>query len=87
MASYAELREAADAAWATVDRPQRPYVAVSIATCGNAWGAEQTLERIRAVVQERGLDCDVGTVGCPGLCFVEPIVTVTWPDGVRVLYG
>jgi NADH:ubiquinone oxidoreductase subunit F (NADH-binding)/(2Fe-2S) ferredoxin len=87
MASYAELRTAADAAWAAVDRPARPYVAVSIATCGNAWGAEATLDRARELVQQRGLDCEVGITGCNGLCFVEPMLTITWPDGVRVLYG
>jgi NADH:ubiquinone oxidoreductase subunit F (NADH-binding)/(2Fe-2S) ferredoxin len=87
MRSYAELRQAADAVWAATDRPEKPVVQVAISTCGNAFGAKQTLSRLRTAAEEKGIDCLVGITGCPGLCFVEPIVTITRPDGVRVLYG
>jgi NADH-quinone oxidoreductase subunit F len=87
MKTYDELKQAADAVWALADRPTRPLISVGIATCSIAYGAERTLGAIRAAVQDRGLDCDVGITSCYGFCFAEPTVTVTRPDGARVLYG
>jgi len=86
MTSYQELKSTAAAVWAAVDRPARPYIAVGISACSEAFGASETLARLQSMVRERGLACDVGVTGCIGLCFEEPIVTVTHPNGTRLLY-
>ena len=33
-----------------------------------------------------GVDADVDEVGCLGICFAEPLVDVTMPDGPRVFF-
>jgi len=87
MASYEEIRQTAESAWAAADRPARPLLSVEVATCSNAFGAERTLAVVEATVRDLNLDCDVAVTSCFGFCFVEPAVTVTRADGSRALYG
>jgi len=87
LATYEELRRAAEAVWAGVESPQRTLVKVGIATCSRAAGAEETLEALRREIAARGLAADVMTVGCLGLCYAEPLVEVHHPGQPPVLYG
>jgi len=86
MPTYEELRQKAEEAWRAVENPVRPRIAVGIATCSRALGADETLAAIRQEVSRRGLDADVAVVGCWGLCFAEPLVEIAKPNGSRVLY-
>ncbi len=86
MPAYAELRQAADAAWAKVARPPRTLIKVGIATCSRVVGAEETLEALRRQIAARKLDADVMVTGCWGLCYAEPTVEVLRPGRPAVLY-
>lgn len=86
MTAYQELRRQAEEMWQAYEKPARPRVTVLLATCTIAAGAEETLAELRAQVKKQGLDVDVGIAGCNGLCYAEPLVEVTRPDGSRVLY-
>ena len=86
VSSYEELRQPAEAAWSAIERPARPLVRVTIATCSLPARADETLEALRREVQERGLAVDVGIIGDSGLCWLEPLVEVRKPDGSHVLY-
>ena len=48
--AYEELRAKADEVWQAVERPARPLVRVSIATCSLPGGAAETLEALRREV-------------------------------------
>jgi NADH:ubiquinone oxidoreductase subunit F (NADH-binding)/(2Fe-2S) ferredoxin len=87
MAAHKELREAALAVYESVLRPTRTQVRVGIATCSLAKYADQTLDELRTQVAARGIDADVGVVGCNGICWAEPLVEVARPGGQRILYG
>ncbi|HHQ44850.1 MAG TPA: 4Fe-4S dicluster domain-containing protein [Candidatus Altiarchaeales archaeon] len=56
-------------------------VTVGIATCGIAAGAMPVLEKIK----KANLGMPVEGVGCAGMCYNEPIVTVM-QDGVKSVY-
>jgi NADH:ubiquinone oxidoreductase subunit F (NADH-binding)/(2Fe-2S) ferredoxin len=86
LVSYPDLRASAEEVWATVASPRRTLVRVGDATCSRVVGAQETLEALRREVQARGLDVDIMMTGCIGLCYVEPLVEVTWPDESSVLY-
>ena len=86
MATYAELREKADAAWAPLADPRKPLIKVGVATCSRVLGAEETLAAIREQVKSRGIDADVMIVGCNGLCYAEPLVEVHLPGQPGVLH-
>ncbi len=86
MAAYEALREAANAAWAPFEQPSKTLIRVNLGTCSLVVGAQETLEAIKAAVQAGELDADVMATGCLGLCYAEPLVEVTQPDGPPVLY-
>jgi NADH-quinone oxidoreductase subunit F len=85
-ATYKELREAADKAWAPFAQPSRPLIKVGVATCSRVVGAEDTLKAVRDGVASRKLEVDVLLVGCIGLCYAEPLVEVQLPGQPAVLY-
>jgi NADH-quinone oxidoreductase subunit F len=57
-------------------------ITVGVATCGISAGADKTLKKL----QESGLSIDIDPVGCAGMCYAEPIVTVM-QDGQLSIYG
>lgn len=63
-------------------------VKVSMATCGIASGARETLSEFMDEVKKHGLDNVVFTqTGCMGYCHSEPTVEVTRPGEEPVVYG
>jgi len=87
MASYADLRAAADQVWSAYLRPERPHIAVNVSTDGYARGSQRTLAQLEGQVAARGLNVSLGMTGSIGLSYQDPTVVVTKPDGSRVLYG
>lgn len=86
MATFAELRERASAAWAPFADPKRPLIKVGVATCSRVVGAEDTLKALREGVKARGIEADVMMTGCNGLCYAEPLVEVRMPGQPGVLH-
>ncbi len=86
MATYKEMREAADKAWAPFAKPERPLIKVGVATCSRVVGAVETLQALREGVASRGMSADVMLTGCNGLCYAEPLVEVQMPGKKGVLY-
>jgi NADH-quinone oxidoreductase subunit F len=86
MPTYQELVDNAEASRRRIEAADRPRIAVGIDTSSIAVGALETLEAIRAAVQEAGIEADVDRVGGNGLSFANPVVEVARPDGARVLY-
>jgi len=57
-------------------------ITVGAATCGISAGALKTLKKL----QEANLGVSVDSVGCVGMCYAEPVVTVKM-KGVTSIYG
>ena len=63
-------------------------VKVSMATCGIASGARETMAEMMEEAKARGLNNVVFTqCGCMGLCHSEPTVEVVVPHMPVVIYG
>ncbi len=86
MATYDELRAAADAACAAIADPPRPLFIVSINTSSIASGAGDTLASLKALA-EGGAGFDVMQTGDTGFAWMEPVVQVVKPGGASILYG
>ena len=76
--------EAAYAAWRT---PPRARIDVAIDTSSLAHGARQTRDAIAAVAAERNAAVDLGRNHGYGMQWLQPLVTITFPDGAAVVYG
>jgi NADH:ubiquinone oxidoreductase subunit F (NADH-binding)/(2Fe-2S) ferredoxin len=86
VASYSEIRAAAEAASLPLAQPKRTLIRVQDGTCSRASGSRETITAIREVVAGGGLDADVLVTGCMGLCYAEPIVEVTQPGQASIYY-
>ncbi len=67
--------------------PGKPRINVGTSTCCIAKGADLTLNAIEYGLKEKGIDADVVSVGCTGMCGMEPTVEVQLPGKPRVIYG
>ncbi|MDR1638512.1 MAG: NADH-quinone oxidoreductase subunit NuoF [Clostridiales bacterium] len=61
-------------------------VVVGKGSCGIAAGASKISELLMKRAREEQVDAEIGTTGCIGLCYLEPLVTVE-KDGQSVMYG
>jgi len=61
-------------------------IVVGMGTCGVSAGAAKVLEAFKGLVSEHGDNAELGTTGCVGMCYREPLVEI-WDGEHRTLYG
>ena len=61
-------------------------VVVGQGSCGVATGARKTASELEKLVAENNLNIDIGTTGCVGSCYLEPIVDVYDDDDKLTRY-
>ena len=64
-----------------------PWVRVGAALCGKAAGAERVMAAIRSELVRHNIEAVVSEVGCLGMCYAEPLLDITMPNGSRIFYG
>ncbi len=70
------------------DHPENlVHVKVSMATCGIASGAKETMNYFIEVMDNQGIDALVTQTGCMGYCYAEPTIELTIPGKEPVIYG
>lgn len=62
-------------------------IKVSMATCGIASGAKETMNFIIEELDHQGIDALVTQTGCMGFCYAEPTIELTMPGKQPVIYG
>ncbi len=87
--SIEELKKVRDEALRglTVRTQTGTRIIIGMGTCGIAAGARETMLEILRVLEERGMDASVETVGCIGMCAKEPLVDIEQAGQPRVSYG
>lgn len=85
--SFEDLRRRAQDQWKALEDSATPRILVGTATCGRSAGATEVLEVFHRETRDRGSDCCVMEVGCIGLCYAEPIVSILKPSRPGVVYG
>ena len=86
MATFEEILQEAQRRYEDLTSGERPWIRVGTAVCGNAAGADDVLEAIRAEVEKRGIAVNISAVGCIGLCYAEPLVDIVKPGKPRVFF-
>jgi NADH-quinone oxidoreductase subunit F len=66
-------------------RPDRPRIAVGLATCGIAVGGNKVYERLRETIAREKADIILTKTGCIGYCREEPLVNITIPGKPLVI--
>jgi len=62
-------------------------IKVSMATCGIASGAKDTMNFLIEELDHQGIDAIVTQTGCMGYCYAEPTIELTIPGQKPVVYG
>ena len=62
-------------------------IKVSMATCGIASGAKETMDYMINELDNRAIDAVVTQTGCMGYCYAEPTIEVTLPNNKPVVFG
>ena len=65
---------------------ERPAIIFGLGTCGIASGGKTLLDIAREEVASAGIDVDMYSVGCIGMCFAEPLIDIKLPGRPRVTY-
>ncbi len=85
--AFAALQQKAAAAWQAVESPSRPQLFVGYGIHGQAAGAPDVLDALRAALAAKGMAADVHITGGLGLDYAEVIVSVILPGEPRVFFG
>ncbi|MGQ1891714.1 (2Fe-2S) ferredoxin domain-containing protein [Thermophagus sp. OGC60D27] len=62
-------------------------IKVSMATCGIASGARETMNYLIDELDKQDVDAVVTQTGCMGYCYAEPTIEVTLPGEKPVVFG
>jgi NADP-reducing hydrogenase subunit HndB len=62
-------------------------IIVGMGTCGIAAGARETMRAIIDELEKRQIEAHITTVGCIGMCVLEPLVDIEQAGQPRVTYG
>ncbi len=87
MSDLATFRIDAAKAWESLNFGDQSLITVGNATCGRSAGSIEVMELIQAEASERGVGCNIIEVGCIGLCYMEPIVSVRKPGRPMAVFG
>ncbi len=70
------------------DNPDKlVQIKVSMATCGIASGAKETMIFFIEELDRQGIDAVVTQTGCMGYCYAEPTIELIIPGQAPVVYG
>lgn len=83
-----QLAELRDSLKASLEqkRAAGARVLIGMGTCGIAAGARDVMDAVRAELTAREVPADVVSVGCIGICQMEPIVDIEQGGRARVTY-
>jgi NADP-reducing hydrogenase subunit HndB len=67
-------------------KAEKTIITVGMGTCGLAAGAGDTYQALLRELEKRDLQVIVRSVGCIGICVMEPLLDVQLPGQPRVTY-
>jgi NADH-quinone oxidoreductase subunit F len=82
--TFEEIRKRAQAQWETLEKGL--HILVGAATCGRAAGALDVIDSFKIELSRQGIDVPIIQVGCIGLCYAEPLVIISKPESLRIVY-
>jgi len=82
--TFEEINNRAKSEWETLQKGS--YILIGTATCGRAAGALDVVDAFNKELTRQGLEVPIIQVGCIELCYADPLVTISKPDSLRVVY-
>ena len=86
MPDFTALQKEAATAWEMLNT-ESTLITVGNATCGRSAGSIEVKKAIQNEAAAHGIECNVIEVGCVGLCYMEPIVSIQKPGQPMMVFG
>ncbi|HPX77331.1 MAG TPA: (2Fe-2S) ferredoxin domain-containing protein, partial [Methanobacterium sp.] len=74
--NFNDLIKQSKAEYRNLINNETPVVMIGAATCGNSAGAQAIKTTMEDELQKNQGECKIIEVGCIGLCYEEPIITI-----------
>ncbi len=84
---YAAIKANAEREWNWLENLPHPLIQIGTGTCGKASGADNVMESVRKTLKEIHVMARIMEVGCIGMCYLEPLMTVRKQGRPPILYG
>lgn len=85
--NYNQLFKESEEEYESLLSGEPPVILVGSATCGKSAGALEVSAAFKDELLEQGVVAEVIDVGCIGLCYLEPIVTIIKKGMPAIFYG
>jgi NADH-quinone oxidoreductase subunit F len=85
--NYNQLFKESEEEYESLLSGETPVILVGSATCGKSAGALEVSAAFKDELLEQGVVAEVIDVGCIGLCYLEPIVTIIKKGMPAIFYG
>lgn len=82
--TFEEIKKRAKSQWEFLEG--KTHILVGAATCGKAAGALDVIDAFKNELERRNADAPIIQVGCIGLCYAEPLVIISKPESLRIVY-
>mgnify|MGYP001065410985 CR=1 FL=1 len=79
-----EIKDRAKSEWEALQNST--CILIGTATCGRACGALDTVDAFNNELAKRNIEVPVIQAGCMGLCYAEPLVVISKPEFLRIVY-
>jgi len=83
---YSAIREKAEERRNTIRDSLVPKIYIGMATCGLASDALETKQVFEEALREHNIEAHIGSVGCIGHCYAEPVVIIENPGFPPIFY-
>jgi len=82
-----ELFKNASTEWENLLKGDEPFFMVGNATCGRSAGSTEVIDHLKKEACGSAVKFSISEVGCIGMCYLEPIVSVYKPGYPVIFYG
>ncbi len=82
--TFEEITNKAKSEWEALQSGS--CILIGTATCGRAAGALDVVDTFKKELTRQGLEVPIIQVGCIELCYADPLVTISKPDSLRIVY-
>jgi NADH-quinone oxidoreductase subunit F len=81
---FEEIKDRSESEWRALQN--RIHILIGTATCGKAAGALDVIDAFKSELSRQSIDVPIIQVGCIGLCYAEPLVIISKPGSLRIVY-
>ncbi|MBM4240627.1 MAG: NADH-quinone oxidoreductase subunit NuoF [Euryarchaeota archaeon] len=85
--NFSEMIQQAKEEYNSLYQNEELVILIGSATCGNSAGASIVSSTIQEELEKHNINYKIVEVGCIGLCYAEPIVTIIKPGSPAIFYG